>query len=149
MTADGAAVWVLNGRLGTLYRVDAESRIVSEPIALGQRSIGPRAPGWTSAKGRCGQRSVTTLARVDPATLDGDAYPSTAAGPTALVVAYGSVWVATAAAEVAAVQPRHLRPRPCGDPDTVGRAPSGIAAGAGAIWVACRDDDVVGGSRPI
>ncbi len=66
----------------------------------------------------------------------------TAAGPTALVFAYGSVWVAAAAAEVQQFSPDTYDLGPVGTAE-VGRAPRGIAAGAGAIWVACRDDDVV------
>ena len=63
--------------------------------------------------------------------------------PTALVVAYDSVWVATRAAQVQQFSPDTFDLGPVAAPTTVGRAPSGIAAGAEAIWVACRDDDVV------
>ena len=140
VTADGAAAWILNGRLGRLYRVDAESGIVAERI-LGPRSR-PESAGVGVGEGWVWAAYGATLARVDPATLDGDAFPSTAVGPTALVVAYDSVWVATRAAEV---QEFSSETYDLGSvhTSTVGRAPSGIAAGDGAIWVACRDDNVV------
>jgi YVTN family beta-propeller protein len=84
-----------------------------------------------------------SLARVDPSTLDGDAVPSKAAAPTALVFGYGSVWIATAAARVYQFSPDTFDLGPVDTPTTVGRAPSGIAAGEEAIWVTCRGDDVV------
>ncbi|HET9242909.1 MAG TPA: BTAD domain-containing putative transcriptional regulator [Gaiella sp.] len=141
VTADGAAAWALNGRLGRLYRVDAESRLVAEQ-AFGHGSRSESA-GVDAGEGWVWAAFGATLARVDPATLDGDAYPSTAAGATALVVAYDSVWVATAAAQVQRFSLDTFYLGPVDTPTTVGRAPSGIAAGAEAIWVACRDDDVV------
>jgi YVTN family beta-propeller protein len=143
VTVGGGAVWVVNGRLGTLNRVDPESEIVAEPIVLGQRSSRSEGAGIDVGEGSVWAAfGDATLARVDPVTLDGDAFPVTAAGPTALVVAYGSVWVAAAAAEVQQFSPETYDVDPIDD-WTVGRAPSGIAAGAEAIWVACRDDDVV------
>ncbi len=141
LTADGAAAWVLNARLGRLYRVDAESGIVAERI-LGPRSRSDSA-GVDVGEGWVWAAFGATLARVDPATLGGGAFPSTAVGPTALVVRYGSVWVATAAAQVHQFSPDTFDLGPVDTPTTVGRAPSGIAAGADAIWVACRGDDLV------
>ncbi len=74
VAADGAAAWVVDGRLGTLYRVEAESPIVSDAIRVWQRSFGFQGAGVDVGKG-----SVWTagggamLARWDPATLAGDA----------------------------------------------------------------------------
>jgi YVTN family beta-propeller protein len=59
------------------------------------------------------------------------------------VVAYDSVWVVDSGdATVRRYSPRTYE---LGDVAsvTVGRAPSGIAAGARSIWVACTDDDFV------
>ena len=80
---------------------------------------------------------------MNPATLDGEGYPVTARGPSALVVDTGAVWVASADAHVERFRPGTYEAGPVGPSTTVGRTPSGIAAGAGAIWVACRDDDSV------
>jgi streptogramin lyase len=133
----------VSGRLGVLYRLDPEFEEVSDPIELGQRSIRFEGAGVDVGEGSVwAAYGDSTLARVDPATLDGDAAPSTIVGPSSLVVAYGSVWVASGAAKVHQFSPDTYD---LGNVDffTVGRAPSGIAAGAGAIWVACRDDDFV------
>ena len=141
VTVGGGAVWVVNGRLGTLTRVDPQSQNLSEPIQLGERSIGGIRAGVDFH-----ERSVwaafgdTTLAQVHPVTFAVNAEPS-AGGPTALVVTDGWIWVATASAEVLLFSTRtYVAPV---NRETVGRAPSGIAAGAGAIWVACREADFV------
>jgi YVTN family beta-propeller protein len=142
VTAGAGAAWVLNGRLGTLYRVDPESRVVSER-PLWQRSQKGEGAGVDVGAGSVWAAfGDSTLARVAPATLDYDAAASEAGGPTALVVAYGWLWVATSAE----VQQFSLEEWDLGlpvDVATVCRPPGGIAAGDRAIWVACRDDDVV------
>jgi serine/threonine-protein kinase len=143
VTADRTAVWVVDGRLGTLYRVEPKSLIVSDPELLWERSFGFKGAGVDLGEGAVwAAGGGATLARWDPATRDGGSYPSTAAGPTALVFAYGSVWVAAAGGEVQQFNPETYD---LGDVSTtrVGRAPSGIAGGAGAVWVACHDDGVV------
>jgi DNA-binding SARP family transcriptional activator len=140
----GGAVWVVNGLLGTLERVDPDSEIASDPIELG-----PRSGRFPSAGADFGEGAVwaafgnATLARVDSANPDRVASSSvTAAGPTALVFAFGYVWVASDARKVETFNPDTWDEGPVSDP-TVCRSPSGIAAGAGEIWVACRDDNVV------
>ena len=80
---------------------------------------------------------------MDPETLDGDASPVTARGPSALVFAYDAVWVASAQAVVQQFSPDTYETGPVAPGTTVGPDPSGIAAGRGAIWVACREDDSV------
>jgi YVTN family beta-propeller protein len=144
VTAHGAFAWVVNGRLGALYRVDAESGSVSAPISLAdESSIRSVGAGVDVGEGFVWAAfGDATLARVNPATLSAYAKPSTAAGPRGLVVESGSIWVATANAEVQQFSPETWdlgRVRTT----TVGRDPSGIAAGDEAIWVACRGDDVV------
>ena len=143
VTVGAGAVWVVNGRLGTLYRVDPEFLVVSEPDELGQTSR-----RYFDAGVDVGEGSVwaafgdATLARVNPATHAFAAARSTGAGPTALVVANGYVWVATSDAEVQQFSPETFDVEPV-NTETVGRGPSGIAAGDDAIWVTCRDEDVV------
>jgi YVTN family beta-propeller protein len=93
------------------------------------------------------------LARVDPETISGEAFPSDAAGPTALVFASAALWVATESAEVQQYSPDTWDlGQPVKETGVCG-SPSGMAAGQGAIWVACRSDDFVwrisAGARPI
>ena len=143
VTFGGGAAWVLNGRLGKLYRVDPDTEVPFELEQLAPRSVKPQGAGVDVGEGAVWAAfGDASLARVHPATLEGDAVRSTTAGPTALVVADDSVWVATANAEVQQFSPETWYLDPL-QTYTVGRAPSGIAAGGGAIWVACRDDDVV------
>ena len=144
VAAGGAWAWVMNGRLGTLYRVDAGSTLESgQTPALWQKARKSAGAGVDAADGSVWAAfGDATLARVNSATLVGDAAPSTATGPTALVFAYGSIWVATATNEVQKFSPDTWDLGPLRQ-WTVCRSPSGIAAGDGAIWVACRDDDLV------
>ena len=143
LTVGGRAVWVVNGRLGTLHRVDPESENVSEPIRLGDGSLSSPFAGADVGEGSVwAAYGGATLARVNPATLAVAAASSTGGGPTALVVAYGSVWVATSDAKLQQFSPETWDIDPV-HTETVGRAPSGIAAGDNAIWVACREDDFV------
>ena len=142
VTAGAGAAWVVNGRLGMLYRVDPESMVVSER-RLWQRSYKNDAAGADVGEGSVWAAfGDSTLARVDPATLDYDAAASDAGGPTALVVSYGYLWVATSA-EVQQYSPETWDLGVPVDDAGVCRPPSGIAAGERAIWVACPDDDVV------
>jgi YVTN family beta-propeller protein len=137
------AVWVVNARLGTLYRVDPQFETV-DSVEFGVRSI-----RHTGAGVDLGEQSVwaafgeSTLAKVAPETLAASAASSAGAAPAALVVAYGSVWVANSGdATVRRFSPRTYELGDVGS-FNVGRAPSGLAAGAGYIWVACTDDDFV------
>ena len=144
VAADGAWAWVMNGRLGTLYRVDAGSTLVSgETPPLSQRARKSTDAGVDAVEGSVWAAfGDATLARVNPATLDGHGASSTATGPTAVVFAYGSIWVATATNEIQQFSPDSWDLGPLREL-TVCRSPIGIAAGNGAIWVACRDDDLV------
>jgi YVTN family beta-propeller protein len=144
VAAGGAWAWVMNGRLGTLYRIDAGSALMSgQTRPLWQKARKSTGAGVDAAGGFVWAAfGDKTLARVNPATLVGDAAPSTATGPTALVFAYGFIWVATATNQVQKFSPDTWDLGPLRE-WTVCRSPSGIAAGDGAIWVACRDDDLV------
>lgn len=144
VAAGGAWAWVMNGRLGTLYRVDAGSTLVSgQTPPLSQKARKSTDAGVDAVEGSVWAAfGDATLAQVNPATLDGLAAPSTATGPTAVVFAYGSIWVATATNEIQQFSPDSWDLGPLHE-TTVCRSPIGIAAGKGAIWVACRDDDLV------
>ncbi len=136
-------VWVVNGRLGTLFRVDPQLYTWSE------QELGTRSTRYTDAGVDLGEGFVwaafgdSTIARVHPQTLDGESAGSGGAGPAALVVAYDSVWVANSGSStVQRFNPDTFQTGAV-QPFTVGRTPRGIAAGDGAIWVVCTDDDSV------
>ena len=137
------AVWVVNARLGTLYKVDPQFENV-DSVEFGVRSIRDTGAGVDLGEGSVwAAYGDSTLARVDPETLAASASATAGAAPAALVVAYGAVWVANSGDDTV----RRFSPRTyeLGDVGsfTVCRAPTGIAAGAGSIWVSCADDDLV------
>lgn len=138
------AVWVVSGRLGTLYRVDPAFGAVSDPIYLADRAItfigGGVAVGHGSVWAVFGD---STLARVDPGTLEGLGSGLASGGPAALVVGYGSIWVANSVdSAVQRFSPLTFQDGPV-DEFTVGRMPTGLGAGEGAIWVTSTGDDYV------
>jgi len=136
-------VWVVNGRLGTLFRVDPQLYTWSEQ-ELGTRSTRSADAGVDFGEGFVWAAfGDSTIARVHPRTLDGESAGSGGSGPAALVVAYDSVWVANSGSSTVQRFDPDTFQTGAVRPFTVGRAPSGIAAGAGAIWVACTDDDSV------
>jgi YVTN family beta-propeller protein len=135
------AVWVVDGRLGVLYRVNPRFETVSDPVEMGDRSIRHAGAGVDVGEGAVWAAfGDSTIARVDPAATE-SSVGSTDPGPAALVVAFGSVWVASSAT-VQRFAPRTFRAGPT-EELTVGRSPSGMAAGVGAVWVACTGDDYV------
>ena len=144
VTFGARAVWVVNGRLGTLYRVDPGFNRVTDALLLASRSV-----THAGAAVDVGGGSVwtafgdSTLARVDTFPLGEDGLGTTGGGPSGLVVAFGSVWVANAAdATVQRFTSLTFEEGDIGE-FTVGRRPTGMAAGEGAIWVASTDDDYV------
>ena len=145
VTVGAGAVWVVNGRLGTLYRVDPTFNRVTVPaVRLGDRAVLSARAGadvglgwvWTAF-------GDSTLARADPRPPRAAGIGSTGTGPAAVVVAFGSVWVASSGDEIV----QRFSPltfeqgaiREFG----VGSMPTGLAAGEGAIWVANSGDDYV------
>ncbi|MGH3077087.1 MAG: BTAD domain-containing putative transcriptional regulator, partial [Gaiellaceae bacterium] len=83
ITFGRGALWVVSGRLGTLYRVDPEFETLSEP----KSPLGPRPIRSARAGADVGEGSVwaaygdSTLARVDPETLRGTATTRVGQGP--------------------------------------------------------------------
>ncbi|HEU5491554.1 MAG TPA: BTAD domain-containing putative transcriptional regulator [Gaiellaceae bacterium] len=138
------AVWVVNARLGTLYRVDPAFDRVTDAVRLGDRAI-----TYTGAGVDVGLGSVwaafgdSTLARADPAPPHAAGVGSAGTGPAAVVVAFGSIWVANSGdATVQRFSPLTFENGPI-RPLTVGSKPTGLAAGEGAIWVANSGDDYI------
>jgi YVTN family beta-propeller protein len=133
----------VNARLGTLYRVNQQFE-TTRSVEFGVRSIRDTGAGVDLGAGSVwAAYGESTLARVDPETLEGSASATAGAAPAALVFAYGFVWVAGSGDNTV----RRFSP-PTYELGDVGAfnvcsAPTGIAAGAGAIWVACTEDDLV------
>jgi YVTN family beta-propeller protein len=139
------AVWVVNGRLGVLYRLDPAFNSVSGSRTLAERAITYVGGGVAVGGGDVWAAFAdSTLARVDPTTLEAATARVTGAGPTSLVLAFGSVWVAISDASrgVQRFNPQAFREGPF-DELTGGRTPSGLAAGAGSLWVSNTEDDSV------
>jgi YVTN family beta-propeller protein len=145
LAADTDAVWAVNGRLGTLYRIDPDFNSVSDPSSLGARAV-----YYVDGAVDVGSGQVwavfadSTLARVDPSTLEAVTAPVAGVGPRSLVVAFGSVWVSTSDPShgVQRFSPATFRQGPI-DELATGRTPAGLAAGGGYIWVANTDDNSV------
>jgi YVTN family beta-propeller protein len=144
VAAGAGAVWVVNGRLGTLYRVDSTFGRVTDALRLGERAV-----TYTDAGVAVGSGSVwaafgdSTLARVDASPVREAGLTVAGEGPAAVIVAFGSVWVSNSGdASVQRFSPVSFEAGPVRE-FTVGRRPTGMAAGAGAVWVACTDDDYV------
>ena len=137
-------VWVVNGRLGTLFHVDPEFGVVSKPIVVAGRSITFPTGGVDVARGSIwAVFGDSTLVRVNPARIEDVGTSVAGAGPTALVVGYGSVRVATSGrSEVQQFSPRTFEQGPI-DEVRVGRRPMGLAVGESAIWITSAEDDFV------
>jgi YVTN family beta-propeller protein len=141
------AVWVAHGRLGQVSRINPQFDNVSQPTqvvdaGLGGSSNGAVAVGAGSVWAVFGD---STLARIERDT--GQVAEKTRAGalPAGIVVGSGSVWVSNSGeAEVWRYNPTAFQDPV--DGSSVGRRPTGIAAGetAGeAIWVANSAADTV------
>ncbi len=137
------AVWIMNGRLGTLYRVDPGFNRVTDAIPVASRAV-THAGAAVDVDGGYVWAAFgdSTLARVDTFPLGEDGLGTTGGGPSGVVFAFGSIWVANSDATVQRFTPLTFEEGDIGE-FTVGRGPTGIAAGEGAIWVASTDDDYV------
>jgi YVTN family beta-propeller protein len=143
VTVGRNAVWVVNGRLGTVYKVDPQFE-TRESVEFGVRSIRSTGAGVDLGVGSVWVAyGDSALGQVHPETLNASATATAGAAPAALVVEYGFVWVAFSGDETV----RRFSPRTyelgAVESRTVCRTPSGIAAGAGSIWVSCAGDDLV------
>ena len=141
------AVWVAHGLRGMVSRIDPQFNNVGPPIEVVEAGLGGSSNGAVAT----GEGSVwavfgdSTLARIDPDT--GQVAEKTRAGavPAGIVVGSGSVWVSNSSeAEVWRYNPTAFEDPV--DESSVGRRPTGIAAGEAAgeaIWVANSAADTV------
>jgi YVTN family beta-propeller protein len=138
-------VWAAHGLLGQLSRVDPQFGTVATVDVTSGLVPGVSGAVATGAGAVWAVYEDSTFARIVPADPPRVARTGLAgAGPTALVVARGSIWVVNALEpSVTRYSPETFDEGPLGLPIQVGRRPTAIAAGEGALWVANTDDDTV------
>src|SRR5262249_39650245 len=140
------AIWVLNGDTGTLLRIDPHTNTVVAriPVGHGQGAIalGPSSV-WVTAP------HDGEIFRIDPqtnrvvATIMNLPYQDTSVAGQAIAVSPGAVWVTDSAED--AVQ--RIGPQTNRVVATIHnqRAATGIAYGAGSVWICDRG----GGAQPL
>ena len=154
LAATPNAVWVAQGLLGSIARVDPQYNRLAETVTATQSSdAGSVAVGGGSVWAVFGN---STLVRVNAFTgrISGSGYAG--GGPSGIVFAEGAVWVANSGdATVDRFNPATFTTAPVAT-TTVGRQPGAIAYGAGALWVtntgegtATRIDSASGSVRTI
>jgi YVTN family beta-propeller protein len=138
------AVWVVHGRLGTVTRVDPAFDAIVDTFQLAGRSntyvTGGIAVGEGSVWAVFGD---STLARLDPSTNRKTGEVLAGTGPTSVIAAFGSIWVSNSGESSVERYSVGTFPDDPVDELTVGGAPTGLAAGADAIWVASPEAGIV------
>jgi len=144
VSVGAGAVWVVNGRLGTLYRIDPAFDRVSDGLRLGERAVTFTEAGVAVSQGTVWAAfGDSTLARVETSPLREAGLAVAGEGPADVVVAFGSVWVSSSGdSTVQRFSPLTFQEGDVGEL-TVGRRPTGMAAGEDSLWVACTEDDYV------
>jgi YVTN family beta-propeller protein len=134
-TGDGV-LWIADSIGGALLRVDpASEEIASVPLAGLPSGVAFTPEGvWVSI-------APNTVARVDPDGQNVVFTQPVGNGPTAVVAAFGSVWVGNHLdGTVTRLEPstgRALATIP------VGQGPNALVSAAGSVWVANEFDDAV------
>lgn len=152
---DGS-VWVANTPDGTVSRIDPESGDVADTIEVADEQVLALTYGegavWVVKSDDRLAGSIQVV-RIDPdsAEIDGDPAEVDAAIPVRITAGEGGVWVTL----IGGPRPQKAEQEPAVamiDPATglaaketvpVGERPSGIATGAGAVWVADAGDGTV------
>ena len=135
------ALWVAQGFLGKLSRVDLQFRQVTKTLDLAD----PSGDGTVTVGGGAvwAVYGESTLVRIDPVALRPLGRGFAGANPAAIVFATGAVWVANGGDHtVYRLNPSTFEEGPVRT-ISVGQSPVGIAFGGGAIWVANAGDDTV------
>jgi len=142
ITAGPLGVWVAQGRVGSLARIDPQfgRLITTKDNVAGPSGSGSVTTGGGSVWAVYGE---STLVRVNPATNGVLGTGVVGGRPTGVVYANGLVWVVSAAPpEVNGYSPGTFAQGPVTGPFTVGQQPVGIAYGYGNLWVANGDGTV-------
>jgi DNA-binding SARP family transcriptional activator/streptogramin lyase len=137
------AVWVLHGQTGQVSRVDPEFATVTT-TRLGGTTLYFSGGGIDVTEGSVwAAYGDATLVEISPADGREQGSALTGAGPAAVVVDDGAVWVSNAGdATVQRFHPSSFESGPV-QTITVGRTPSGLAVRDGSVWVASTGDDAV------
>jgi YVTN family beta-propeller protein len=137
------AVWVTHGLTGQLSHVDPQFGQVTTIDVTGKSLYFSSAGIAVGADWVWAVYGDSTLARLAPAGARTSGATLAGAGPTAVVVQTGSVWVSnTGDATVQRFDPTTFEEGPL-QTISVGRSPTGLAGGEGALWVASTGDDAV------
>jgi len=144
LAATPNAVWVAQGGVGSITRVDTQYNRPSEnPIAVTSRS-GDGAIVFGKGSGSLwAVFGDSTLVRIDPAsgTLE-RGYANL--NPSGIVYAEDAVWVANGGVNtVERFAPDTFTSGPVARPITVGLQPTSIAYGEGTLWVTNGGDGTV------
>ena len=157
---DGA-VWVANTDDGTVSRIDAASGAADDPIQVAEGQVSALALGeggvWVAkSDDKFGDKIV--VARIDPSssTVDPDPAAVDAGVPVRIAAGLGGVWTTLIGDSrpsdggqspgVILIDP--ATGQPIGERIPVGERPSGVATGAGAVWVADAGDGTVNRINP-
>jgi YVTN family beta-propeller protein len=138
------AVWVAHGLLETVSRIDPEYNAVTGKIQTpAARSLFGDGAVAVGAGSVWAVYSDSTVSRIDPLSMR--VISSTYAGNSPSAVTFDqdhmSLWVVNGAqgSVTRFNQPTYVTGREI----SIGRRPSGVAAGAGAVWVTATDDNTV------
>jgi YVTN family beta-propeller protein len=145
IATSAGAVWVVgsnpNATSVSVSRIDPQFDAVASAAAIRVGNVVPGGPGEVAANGGAVwvAPSSGVLARLNPTTGRVVQRIDPNAGPTAIDIGDGAVWVTdTFSDNVTRVDPTGLA-----TPIAVGGGPSGIAVGEGGVWVADSLDDTV------
>jgi YVTN family beta-propeller protein len=143
ITFGAGAVWVAHGLLRTLSRIDPDFNQVSRTIPT------PAVPSsFATAAVAVGAGSVwaaygdATVCRIDPTSMQIVSTTFAGNGAAAAVFDNGSLWVANNG-EQSTVTRFNGPTYEVGTDINVGRRPSGVAVGGGAVWVTATAADSV------
>ncbi len=132
----GGALWIADSIGGQLLRIDITSgETKAVPLPGLPSSVAVSSDGvWVSV-------SPAGISRVDPSTATVTFTEDVGDGPTAVLPAFGSIWVANSLdGTVSRLEPstgRELATLQVGD------SPNGLGAAAGSLWVANGSDDSI------
>ena len=143
IAASANAIWVVESDPGatdvSVNRIDPEFDAVGPAVRID--NVVPGGPGAIAAHGNTVWVAPSSglLTRLNPATAQIVHRVDPNAGPTAIAVDNGVVWLTdNEANNVTRIDPTGLQ-----TPIVVGNGPNGIAVGAGGVWVADSLDNTV------
>jgi YVTN family beta-propeller protein len=145
VAAGNGAVWVAEGASGALVRVDPKYNLADEPISISLLRVsgGPRGSVALGGGAVWVVFGNSDVARIDPGSRRGGVVGNADFGSSAAAYGEGALWVANANPSTSTV----TEFSPVTNRKTfdfhVGRTPSGITVGDGAVWVADTGDDTV------